>query len=284
MMRTLTCRLLAGLLALSLVLPAGAQQKEAKEAAPQEEKEGEVQEKFIWGFLIQYAVSKASSYVFEVFVKWLVPKISGGASGFAERVSALLVRDSGAAIMPRGGGALVPAAATSSAEVVVGNPEKPFRVEGDQANYEGVHIALMMVEEGGQTFAFRPVNQGFRTGERFKLRVVSTFGGELTIENINPRGERRQIYPARTDQVVSLQKSTETLLPLGPDQFFQFTGATGRDQLVINVIDPRAVGTAASRARVYREDAKFGSNLLQESGKGTYPAITQAIELQHAAK
>jgi hypothetical protein len=276
-------RLLAALVALAVACPGFAQQ--AKEAPPAAAEE-EVQEKFIWGFLIQYAVSRLSSHVFEVFLKWLAPKLTGGTAGLADRVSALLARDSGATIAPRAaGGALLPAGARpGGGEVVLGNPDKPLQLDGDKANYEGVHVALMMEEDGGRSFAFRPVSQGFRTGERFKLRVVSTFGGELVIENINPRGERRQIYPPRRDEAVLLQKSSETLLPLGPDQFFQFTGATGREQLVVTVIDPRAVGDAASRNKVFREDARFGSNFLQETGKGTFPAIQQAIELSHTAR
>lgn len=279
-------RLLAAALAISLA-GAGWAQSTAKAIPAPAAKEGEeeVQEKFIWGFLIQYAVSRLAQHAFEIFLKWLLPKLTGGAAGFAEQVSALLLKDSGAIISARSAGAAaIPASARPAAEVVVGDPEKPLVVDGDQANYEGVHIALMTDVDGGKTFRFRPVSEGFRTGERFKLRVVSTFGGELTIENINPRGERRQIYPPRPDQVVVLQKASETLLPLAPDQFFQFTGATGREQLVITVTHPRAVGEAASRNKVYRQDARFGSNFLQEVGKGTYPAIRQAIELEHSAR
>lgn len=279
-------RLVAAALA-AVLAGTGWAQHAAKQIPASAAKQGEeeVQEKFIWGFLIQYAVSKLAQHAFDIFLKWLLPKLTGGAAGFAEQVSALLLKDSGALISARSAaGAATPAGVRPAAEVVVGNPDKPLEVTGDQANYEGVHIALMMDVDGGKTFRFRPVSEGFRTGERFKLRVVSTFGGELTIENINPRGERRQIYPPRPDQVVALQKASETLLPLGADQFFQFTGATGREQLVITVTHPRAVGDAASRHKVYRQDAKFGSNFLQEVGKGTYPSIQQAIELQHAAR
>ena len=61
------------------------------------------------------------------------------------------------------------------------------------------------------------MNQGFRTGERFKLRIVSTFNGEMTSENINPRRERGQIYPQLPEHVVALVARRETLNPLGVD-------------------------------------------------------------------
>src|SRR3954463_11754533 len=197
-----------------------------------------------------------------------------------------LVRDSGALIgfSRRGTEPVAARAAPAAAPIVVGDPDKPLVADGKKENYQGVHMALVVAEDGGKTFTFRPVNEGFRTGERFKLRVLSTFGGELTIENINPRGERRQIFPPRADQVVTLLPATETLVPMDPAQFFEFSGATGREQLVVNVVDPRAVGPATSRNKIYRQDTKYGSNFLQETGDGTYPSIQQAVELVHTAK
>jgi hypothetical protein len=110
---------------------------------------------------------------------------------------------------------------------------------------------------------------------------MATFGGLLVIENINPRGERRQIYPASTSQVVILQAGGDTLLPLGSDQFFEFANATGEEQLVITLRDPRAVGNAASREKVHRKDEEFGTHFVQEVTRGAYPVISESIRLQH---
>jgi hypothetical protein len=263
-------------LAGALVTPAWTQQ-----GAQEEEK---FESRMIWGMLIQFAISKLSSSAFDIFIKWVTPQLTGGTEGFADRILANLMRDSGAQITPRGAAAQ-PAGGKEPAapQIVVGSPDQPLRVEAGASNYQGAHIALMMAEDGGKSFVFRPVNQGFKTGERFKLRVVSTFGGELTIENINPGGERRQIYPPRPDQVVTLRSAKETLLPLGPDQYFEFTKDTGREQLVFNLADPRAAGAAVSPSKVFRQDTRFGSNFLQEVTGATYPVLQQSIELVHAA-
>jgi hypothetical protein len=184
--------------------------------------------------------------------------------------------DSGAQVRSRSSSAVT----ERSSEVVAGDPPA---ADGRKEHYEGVHIALVVVAADGKQFDFRPINAGFKTGERFKVRVVSTFAGELTLENINPRGERRHIYPAKTDYVVALQPGRETFLPLGKDEFFQFGKASGKEQLVVNLADPRAVGPNASRHPVYRQDVKYGSNFLQQVAPNTYPHISQAIELSHTA-
>ena len=265
-----------------------AKEIQAAPAQPAEAQEEQVEPKFIWGILINIAISKLSNYAFETFAKWAFARLTGGTEGFSIASVANLVRDSGARIgfSSRGATTVVAArgAGAEAAPIVVGDPDKPLVADGKKENYQGVHVALMVAEDGGRSFSFRPVNQGFRTDERFKLRVLSTFGGELTIENINPRGERKQVFPSRSDQVVTLLPATETLIPMDPAQFFEFTGATGREQLVVNLVDARAVGPAASRNKIFRQDTKYGSNFLQEVADGSYPSIQQPVELVHSAR
>jgi hypothetical protein len=248
-------------------------------AAPAWTQEEEVQPRFIWGILIQVAISKLSSAAWDVFAKWLDTRIPGAAM-LAGRASPNPPADSGAELRPRSSGAI----ATRAASPVVGDPDAPLQVRSGVANYQGVHVALIARAPDGQGYVFRPVSTGFKTGERFKLRVVSTFAGELTIENINPRGERKQVYPGSADYVVALQGGRETVIPLGRDEFFELAGATGREQLVVNLADPRALGASASRHAVYRQDQKHGSNFLQQVSAGTYPRISQSIELVHSGR
>ena len=248
---------------------------------PDSAQTGEVQPRFIWGILINYAISRLGSLAFDMFASYLTSKLTGGLVSnpgvLTQGIVSNLIGSSGARLMPRSSVAV----AARGADIVVGNPDTPLKVDGGKENYQGAHVALMLANPD-KTYSVRPVSDGFRTGERFKLRILSTFGGELTIENINPRGERRQIYPAGTDQVVSIEPGKETVIPLGEDQFFEFTRATGREQLVVNLADPRAVGAAASTNKVYRQDQKYGSNFVQEVTPTTFPHISQAIELQHS--
>ena len=129
----------------------------------------------------------------------------------------------------------------------------------------------------------RPVTAGFTTGERFKLKLLPTYDALVVIENINPQGVRRQIYPPEAGSAVLVRQGIEIFLPLAADQYFEFGGATGDEQLVITVRDPRAVDAAKSPSEVSRNDEDTGSNFVQETPPGTYAAIAQSIHLNHAA-
>jgi len=149
------------------------------------------------------------------------------------------------------------------------------------SDYQGAYIAIVGADNAGNVGDARPAKAGFKTGERFKLRAVSTFGAHVVIENINAKGERRQIYPPEGTQVVVVQAGADTLLPLGAKEFFEFAKTAGEEQLVISLRDPRAVGDAASRQKVFRKDEESGTHFVQEVAKGTFPTISEAIRFDH---
>jgi hypothetical protein len=174
-----------------------------------------------------------------------------------------------------------PAELKETPQVAIERPSTPITVSDGSPNYQGVHIAIVGTDRNGQITELRSVKAGFRTGERFKLRAISTFGGQLVIENINPKGERRQIYPGERGAVVVLQPGADTLLPLGANEFFEFARTTGEEQLVFSLRDPRAAGNAASREKVYRKDEEYGSHFVQPVTKDSYPVISESIRLEH---
>jgi hypothetical protein len=257
----------------------------AAAAAGQQQEEEKVEPKFVWGVLIQLAVSKLGSSAFDAFGKWLVGKFTGGFGKTVEYPSNSFSHNTGAKIAERDTARAMPVSTGSggTTNVVAGDPNVPLKVEGGQANYQGLHVAIMVAVDGGKRFVFRPVNEGFKSGERFKLRLVSTFGGELFLENINPRGVRKQIYPPREKEIVMLEPNLETFLPLDQNQYFEFAESAGREQLVINFADPRAISMSASPHKVYRQDTEYGSNFVQEVAPGTYPYILQSVELRHSS-
>jgi len=284
-------------------------------AANKDEDKPQFQEKFIWGVLGKTVLSS----VFGIFTKWLNQRLSGGTpqakpecpttvegqtslsqnSGSSADAEAPLPSDReglkrhlkrevvGAVIVELAkfvfGGKSFDARSFSAkdSETVVGTPAAPFRSVDGKPNYHGIHIAIVAVDKDGKALGYHSVNQGFRTGQRFKLRVMSTFDGLLAIDNINPNGVQRRIYPAKQSQVVSLKAGEEVLLPLDKNQAFQFTGARGQEQLLIALRHPKAIDEGASRNPVYRRDELYGSNLVQEVAHNTYPAIFQSIKLQH---
>jgi hypothetical protein len=273
-----------------------------------------LQEKVVWGVLGKTVLSS----VFSIFSRWLNNRLTGGTPETRPEcptpVSGQALTDSGSDSrkeenrLPtttqelkmeirrevRGAvvielakivfGAKSPDPASFShkdTSTVVGTPAAPFRSIDGRPNYQGIHIAIVAVDKDGKPLGFHSVNQGFQTGQRFRLRVVSTFDGLLAIDNINPAGVQRRVYPAKSSQVVSIQAGEEVLLPLDARQAFQFAGTKGREQLLIAMRHPQAFGDGASRNPVYRKDEQYGSNLVQEVATNTYPAIFQSIELRH---
>lgn len=266
--------LAAGMLALFL-LPSVATAAEAppdKDAAESPGAEAP-QPKFIWGILIKFAASKA----FEIFSEWAFKNMFQGMAS-----SLTFTRD--AAVSAPGAAALAPA--QKSAVPIVPNitdsaPAAPLVAESGRENYQGVHLALLVLQPDGQMFKVRPISEGFKSGEKFRIRLGATFDGELSLDNINPQGKRERLYPANAEQVVKIRNSTPVILPLDKDSYFEFDDVAGEEKLVITLRDPRAQGEAIAQAPVHRQENAQGTGLLQEVATGKYAAIAESIALQH---
>lgn len=238
--------------------------------APGEES---AQPKFIWGILIKFAASKA----FEIFFQWTAEKMFSGMTP-----SLLLPRS--AAINAPGAATLTPAPkgiAFIAPSVTDKAPDVPLAVEGGRENYQGAHLALLVLQPDGQTLAVRPVSAGFVSGEKFRIRIGATFEGDLALDNIDPQGERKRLYPPSAEQVIRIKSGTPVILPLEQDGFFQFDEVVGEEKLVISLRDPRAQGEAAAQTRVHRQENVQGTGLLQEVVPGKYAAIAESVALQH---
>lgn len=244
--------------------------KKAKEKAKPAAESTEAVPKF---FLVGMILKAVASEVFSMFGKWAIGKLTGGMS-LSIPVESLL-----------GGVANFVNKSASESGVapptVSGDPVAPKGMENAPSGYHGVHIAIAVLDAEGKNLNLRPLNEGFKSGERFKLRVVSTFTGDMKIENINPKGERKHIYPADEDMRIRLEGGKETLIPAGQDEFFEFTRTTGEEQLVITLRDPSANAMNMSRSKVYRQDEPYGSNFVQVASSGTYPVISEAVSLVH---
>lgn len=266
-------RVAATLLAATLTLQVAAQ------TAPAGDEPDDVQPKFVWGLLLNIGFKLASS----LFTDWLQTKLNVDLSPL--NLARLAMNSLSAHIVPL---ATVVSSGVSAKDAgaaentVAGEPNAPLRVGSDgQVNYQGVHVALVGFDADGKALGLRPLSAGFRTGERFKLHVLPTFDGLLVIDNINPRGRRSQVYPPRASDVVQVKAGVEILVPLDKDQYFEFTGAAGDEQLVLTLRDPRAFGEAASKAPAFRKDDPNGSSFLQEVKPERYPRVSQAIHLRH---
>jgi hypothetical protein len=238
----------------------------------------ELKPRFIWGILLnialKYAISAFSSYLIDKLTTEWTP----------DALTAMLLHSKSASIVPLSKMAprdYASRAAGAPENAIAGEPTTPLKIENGRENYQAVHVALVNFDRSGTPHGFHPVTAGFNTGERFKLRVLPTFDGMLVIDNINPKGERKQIYPPQADHVVAVKRGIEILIPLDKDQYFEFTGATGDEQLVVTLRDPRAFGAAAATAPVTRKDENNGSNFMQEVTPQTYPVISQSLRIRH---
>jgi len=276
-MKQMTGRALIALIVASLLLPARAQiSQPAPASVDAGEAAAEVEPKFIWGLLLNIAVK----FAMNAFMEWRARKLTGDLVN-PVNYRQLLLNSATAGLVSTAGGTVAALFGFKSENTVADLPTKPLEVQDGQPNYQGAHVAIVAFDESGRVSGVRPVTAGFRTGDRIKLKVLPTFDAWVTIDNINPQGVRRQIYPPAADQAVALKAGVEVLLPLREDQFFQFAGVRGQEQLVITLRDPRAVGTAESRAEVSRKDDETGSNFVQELLPGTYPVIAQTLRLRH---
>lgn len=209
---------------------------------------------------------------------------------------------SGIAAQPLAGGGQMPQQPMpvspyySTAPIVLGQPDLPMlgTAKFDPAqpwssnyNYQGMQVAAVILNQANQPVEIRPLSAPFRTGERFKLRVVSTFEGTGSIDAYKgnmpgSQGWAGQLYPAQVDQVVSFKAGETVMLPLGANEYFTFDGNPGVERMVINLRHPQAYGAQLNNQPIYRQDSPQGSNYLQLMAPGTYPAISQTVLLQHS--
>jgi hypothetical protein len=268
---------LATLLLAATVLASPLASSQTAPDKPPPATDGDYQPKFIWGVLLKFAVNYAVSAFGSYMLEKLTPSLTPAS------LTKMLFNSKSAQIVPLETSANTYGAKTAGApeNAQPGEPTAPLKIENGRENYQAVHVALMNFDRQGNALGFHPVSDGFRSGDRFKLRVLPTFDGLLVIDNINPRGERKQIYPAQAKSVVSVKAGIEIMVPLGRDEYFEFAGATGDDQLVVTLRDPRAFGEAASKATVSRKDENNGSNFFQELLPGTYPVISQSLKFRH---
>lgn len=159
-------------------------------------------------------------------------------------------------------------------------PTLPAYNPAGVANYQGMRLAISMVDANGQVMSDRAVSAGFSTGERFKVRILPTFTGLVEIDNIDGYGRRTRIYP-EGGQVIEVQAGREAQLPLAANQAFEFADSKGEEQLIVSVRDPRAQGAALSNAPVNVQEDGIGSYYVQQTGNGQFASIVQTIRMSH---
>lgn len=281
-MKMFASRLLVGTLCLALLMPAradivattvAADQPPAADVKPDEELQPKF---FLFGFLLNVALK----FAIASFKEWRKQQLT---TEVAEPINyKKLLRNSAlSSLASSAGSALFPIFSFKSADATDTASPPPGDAERRVTNFQGAHVAVIGFDGKGNVTGLRPLQATFRSGERIKLKVISSFDAWFVIENISPGGMRQQVYPRDASQAVLLRAGNEILVPLVEDQYLEFAGATGQDQLVLTFRDPRGTSGPLSTAAVVIQEEPDGVGLLQEVPPGTYPLISQALTFNH---
>ena len=226
--------------------------------------------KFIWGLLLNVVLSKVGSLLMDWALNKLTDRLDLGFDGLLKKSENI---------------AFVPEVSTppqhsiwDMENIVLGEPPGGLKLENGEENFQGLVVSLAVFDAKGQPLEFRPINASFKTGEKFKLRVLSTFDGKFTVHAQSPSGKRQKLFPPQ-DQAIAVPKGQELLIPAQADLFFEFSGQTGDERLLISMRG-REHGSNQSTKPVYRKDDKMGSFFVQESPQQS-PVIVQTLKLKH---
>lgn len=175
--------------------------------------------------------------------------------------------------------------------VILGEPELPLvgaaRAGGSSGaaawpaglNYQGVHVAYLMLDRSGAGVEQRALSTAPRPGERFKIRVTPTFDAQVRVGTVLGQGWTLQrggaFYPGQGGPVrVAAARTVD--LPVERDHYF-VVGDTGAPRLLLQVQHERADESNRSRQPAYRRDQLNGTSYLQLVPAGARPAVEQLI-------
>lgn len=228
--------------------------------------------KFIWGVMI---VNLFTSQVFGAFFKWASSMISHGDAAHPTKDTAVTDPHAARFVPLRKDFLPVVPKVTDS------KPVAPLTVENGMENYQGAFISLLVLEPDGKSLEVRPISEGFKSGEKFRIRIGATFEGDLTIDNIDPHGTRSRLYPADAAAALRIKQGAPVILPAEKGVFFQFDKDSGEEKLSFMLRDVRADGGSAAQSPIHRQENDMGTGLLQEVQPGQYAVIADTISLQH---
>jgi hypothetical protein len=150
-------------------------------------------------------------------------------------------------------------------------------------NYQGLKVSALIVNNAGQVVEERPIGSNFYTGEKFRLRIQSTFSGFLEIMHTTPSGVSKRLFPRPEIGQFMVSPGAEVVVPLG-ENVYEFLGDTGVERLTLNVRDPRVSQAAQQSGQVYRQDMPGASYYAQSMTEGQLPAISQPIQILHSGR
>ena len=183
---------------------------------------------------------------------------------------------------------VVPTAPYEPWPVILGEPELPLVGAGSAArpqawsadlNYQGMHAAYLVRDRVSGRLEQRPLSSAPRPGDRFKIRLTTTFDAQVRVDSVFGQGWSLQrggtLYPASGAPV--LARAAQAIdLPVERDHYF-VVGEGGAPRMLLSVRHEEADDSRRTRQPAYRRDQLNGTSYLQLAPTGTRPAIEQLI-------
>jgi hypothetical protein len=183
---------------------------------------------------------------------------------------------------------VVPTAPYEPWPVILGEPELPLVGAGSTArpqawsadlNYQGMHAAYLVRDRVSGRLEQRPLSSAPRPGDRFKIRLTTTFDAQVRVDTVFGQGWSLQrggmLYPASGAPV--LARAAQAIdLPVERDHYF-VVGEGGAPRMLLSVRHEEADDSRRTRQPAYRRDQLNGTSYLQLAPTGTRPAIEQLI-------
>lgn len=235
----------------------------------------DIEPKPVWGILVNVILSRVGMALLDWAIGKLTNKLDTISFSALTKKSEVITLEAPPLVTTAGGQPL-----GLQENVVAGEPSKEFKLENGKENFQGMVVSMAVFDAQGKPIGFRPINEPFKTGEKFKLRVLSTFEGHFYVDAINPNGVRNKLFPP-ANNTLRIPAGTEVLVPADPNQFFQFHGTTGKERLVVVMRDVKLESANLPIEPVFRKDESFGSLFVQEVTGDKRPLIVQSIALTH---
>jgi len=155
-------------------------------------------------------------------------------------------------------------------DIILTSLAKPPAAAGASPSY-GMSVSVLVSGPDG-LLTPRATDGIFKTGDRFRLRVLPTRDGTLLISNTDPQNQTKELLR------VPVRGGLETLIPTEPDNLFQLVGQGGDDilhlQLYPSNLPQPAPGTLASKdIRLVTQSTGSASYVVGESAQPVYARV-----------
>ena len=172
--------------------------------------------------------------------------------------------------------------------VINGVPELPLlgvgarnaaRFWGGALNYQGLHAQYLLVDQKTRKLKAAPLSTRLAAGQRFKIRLVTTFDGVAAVDQLLGSAfdaqRSGQVYPA-TGTAVEIKADKAVTLPSGENQFFVLSGQPRNERLVLSVRHAAAASSNTTQP-AYRQETARASSYLQLTPRGSLPIFEQIL-------